>query len=51
MKQKVEIFQDGVYLRTAKVKKAKIDLGKALINKLTKQGNIIRNNMLLSLQK
>lgn len=48
--QKVKIFVEGKYLRTAKVKKEKIDLGKALIKGLTKKGNVIWNSMLLSLQ-
>ncbi len=50
MKTKAPIFVEGKYLRTAKVKKVKIDLGKALIKGLTKKGNVIWNKALLSLQ-
>lgn len=46
----IKINVEGKYLRTAKVKKVKIDLGKALIKRLTKKGNYIWNRALLELQ-
>lgn len=51
MKAKVRVYVEGKYAKTVKYTPAKINLGKVLINKLTKEANILRNKRMLSLQK
>jgi len=47
----IKINLDGKYVRTAKVKKPKLNWTQVLLNKLNKEANILRNKRLLSLQK